>query len=293
MKEKLQRFGRAVQKELTENRSTFLVYTGLRLLVLAVMVLQVFNQNYENVFLCLLTLMLMVMPSVVQATFHVEFPSMLEIIILVFIFAAEILGEISAFYIKFSYWDTVLHTLNGFLCAAIGFSLVDIMNRQKRMKFELSPLFMAIVAFCFSMTIGVLWEFFEFGMDCIWNLDMQKDTVIHSISTVMLDPAKANHRVEINGIEDVVVNGKNLGLGGYLDIGLFDTMFDLIVNFIGAITFSIMGYFYVKHRNAKSLVPGLVPEPWSEAKEQKRAEEEEREQKEAETNRKDTEEKER
>lgn len=265
-KQKVRKFYRAVIAELTENRNTFLVYVGLRMLVVGVMILQAFNHNYENVFLCILTLILMIMPSVVQATFRVELPSTLEIIILCFIFSAEILGEIRAFYVRFPYWDTVLHTLNGFLCAAVGFSLVDILNRDKRLKFELSPLFMAITAFCFSMTIGVLWEFFEFAMDSLWHLDMQKDTVIHSIYSVMLDPTHQNMRVGITDIQDVVIDGKELGLGGYLDIGLIDTMCDLIVNFIGAVTFSAMGFFYVKHRDRASLVEKLVPERWSEEK---------------------------
>ena len=206
LKQKIKKFSKAVKRELKENKSTFLVYTGLRFLVFIVMIMQIFNKNYENVFLCILTMVLMMMPSVIQAAFKIEFPSPLEIIILVFIFAAEILGEISAFYIRFPYWDTVLHTLNGFLCAAVGFSLVDIMNRQKKMQFELSPLFTAIVAFCFSMTIGVLWEFFEFGMDCLYRLDMQKDTVIHSISSVVFDPLQKNTPIQVNNIQNVAIN---------------------------------------------------------------------------------------
>lgn len=263
MREKMKRFNQIVMAELRENRSTFLVYSGMRVLVLGMLILQVFNRNFENVFLCILTLVLMIMPSVVQATFKVEFPSLLEIIILIFIFSAEILGEISSFYLKYPYWDTVLHTLNGFLCAAIGFSLVDIMNRQSRFKFDLSPLFVSITAFCFSMTIGVLWEFFEFGMDMFFHLDMQKDTVIHTINSSLLSPQIGR---TITGITEVVLNGKNLGVGGYLDIGLIDTMCDLFVNFIGALVFSTMGFFYVKRRDSKSLVKGLVPTPWSEEK---------------------------
>lgn len=238
MKRKIRKFYQAVIAELTEHKNTFFVYLGLRLLVLGILILQIFHQNYENAFLCILTLILMITPSVIQATLKVEFPSPLEIIVLIFIFSAEILGEIRSFYMHFLYWDTVLHTLNGFLCAAIGFSLVDIMNRQRKMKFDLSPLFMAITAFCFSMTIGVLWEFFEFGMDFLWNLDMQKDTVIHSIHSTLLNTGGQNQSI----------------------------MSDLIVNFIGAIIFSTMGYFYVKHRNSKSLVKGFVPEPWSKEK---------------------------
>lgn len=268
MKDKKQQGGRpsryrtikkALKMELKEHKSSAIVYFTLRALVLAVMVLQIFNRNYENVFLCLLTLLLLVVPSLVQVTMKIELPTTLEIIILVFIFAAEILGEIQEFYILFPFWDTVLHTLNGFLAAAIGFSLVDLLNRSERMMFRLSPLFTAIVAFCFSMTIGVVWEFFEFGMDQLFATDMQKDTILHAISSVMLDPAQGNRAAQLTGITQVVVNGRDLGLGGYLDIGLIDTMKDLLVNFIGAVVFSVIGFFYVKKRGGGKVVGRFVP----------------------------------
>ena len=245
--------GIALNMELREHKSSFIVYFTLRILVIVMLVLQVLNRNYENVFLCVLTLLLLVIPSFVQITFKVELPTTLEIIILVFIFAAEILGEISEFYLMFPFWDTVLHTLNGFLAAAIGFSLVDLLNRSEKTMFSLSPLFTAIVAFCFSMTIGVLWEFFEFGMDMIVGYDMQKDTVIHTIRSVTLDPAGRNVPYVISGITETAVNGTELGLGGYLDIGLLDTMQDLIVNFIGATVFSVIGFFYVKTRGRRGV----------------------------------------
>ena len=250
--------GEAIKMELREHRSSFLVFSVLRILVLIVLVLQIMNRNYENVFLCILTLLLMIMPSLVQVTFKIELPTVLEIIILCFIFAAEILGEISEFYLVFPHWDTVLHTLNGFLAAAIGFSMVDLLNRNEKLAFNLSPLFMAIVAFCFSMTIGVIWEFFEFGMDQIFRLDMQKDTVIQTISSVLLNADGKNVPVFIDGIQDVTINGVPLEIGGYLDIGLIDTMMDLLVNFVGATVFSIIGYFYVKHRGqgvARRFIP--------------------------------------
>ena len=138
----------------------------LRALVILVMILQIFNRNYENVFLCALTLLLLIVPSFLQVNLKIELPTGLEIILLFFVFAAEILGEIEAYYIRFPFWDTMLHTLNGFLMAAIGFSLVDILNRNERFKFELSPFFVAIVAFCFSMTIGVLWNFLSVPWIC-------------------------------------------------------------------------------------------------------------------------------
>ena len=246
------------------------LYVVLRLAVLVVMVAQFLNGNFENVFLCLLTLVLFLVPTLIERQIHVDLPDTLEIIILLFIFAAEILGEIQAYYITFPYWDTMLHTLNGFLCAAIGFALVDILNRSERFSIALSPLFLAITAFCFSMTIGVLWEFFECLMDQLFQLDMQKDMVVHTISSVMLDPTGGNTPTAIRDITDVIVvtaDGAEhpLGLGGYLDIGILDTMKDLFVNFIGAVVFSVIGFFYVRSRGkgrfASRFIPQVVPEP--------------------------------
>lgn len=251
--------GRALHMELREHKSSFLVYVTLRLLVILMMILQIFNRNYENVFLCVLTLVLLLIPSLIQINLKIELPTALEITILVFIFAAEILGEIQSYYIKFPFWDTVLHTINGFLMAAIGFALVDILNRSKKFSIQLSPVFLAIVAFCFSMTIGVIWEFFEYGMDQFFGLDMQKDTVIQGFSSVLLDPTKSNIPVPVQDITEVLVNGRDLGLGGYLDIGLIDTMNDLFVNFVGAVLFSIIGYFYVKSRGKGKFARRFIP----------------------------------
>lgn len=251
---------RAVGMEIREHKSSFAVYVVLRMLVLAMAILQFFNGDYENVFLCILTLLLLLAPAFIQVQFRIELPSVLEVIVLVFVFSAEILGEISSFYEIFPFWDTVLHTMNGFLAVAIGFSLVDLLNRSDRVKFELSPLYLAIVSFCFSMTIGVIWEFFEFGMDQLFGFDMQKDAIVHSISSVMLDPTHTNHAIRINDITQVTVNGQDLGLGGYLDIGLIDTMEDLVVNFIGAVVFSVFGFLYVKNRGKKdSIISRFVP----------------------------------
>jgi hypothetical protein len=178
----------------------------------------------------------------------IDIPNTLEVIILLFIFAAEILGELQNYYIQFPHWDIMLHTINGFVCAAFGFSLVDILCRNKKQKFDLSPLYMAIVAFCFSMTVGVLWEFFEYGMDMIFHTDMQKDTSIHAVHSVALDPTATDAVVTLDNIHTVTVNGVDLGHGGYLDTGLIDTMNDLLVNFIGAVVFSVIGFFYIKYR---------------------------------------------
>ena len=246
-----------------ERRSVTMVYILLRISVVLVMLAQIFNGNFENVFLCVLTLILFMMPSVLEKKLDITLPNTLEIIILLFIYAAEIMGEIGAYYVTFPYWDTVLHTLNGFLCAAIGFSLLDILNRHSEARFHLSPLYLAIVAFCFSMTVGVIWEFFECTMDQLFFLDMQKDTVVNTIGSIMLDPTGGNTSTVLKNITDVIVvqaDGTQtaLGLGGYLDIGLLDTMEDLFVNFIGALTFSIIGYFYVCSRGENKFAKRFI-----------------------------------
>ena len=254
----------ALKEQIKAKPGLTVVYITLRALVILALVAQVFNHNFENVFLCVLTLFLFTLPSFIERTIRIEIPDTLEVIILLFIFAAEILGEIQAYYIQFPYWDTMLHTLNGFLCAAIGFSLLDILNRNEKLKFSLSPVYLSVVAFCFSMTIGVLWEFFEFSMDQLFLLDMQKDTVVNAIGSVMLDPTGGNNPIAIKNITDVIVvtaDGaqQSLGLGGYLDIGITDTMQDLFVNFIGAVVFSFIGFFYVKNRGKGKFAPRFIP----------------------------------
>ncbi|HPE94174.1 MAG TPA: hypothetical protein PLQ90_10365 [Sphaerochaeta sp.] len=251
---------KSLRQMIVQRDSARIVHYLLRLVVILILIAQAFNKNYENVFLCVLTLMLFAVPSLIETNTHIDIPDTLENIILFFIFSAAILGEIRSYYVTYPFWDTALHTINGFLAAAIGFSLVDILSQNERFSFSLSPLFVAIVAFCFSMTIGVVWEFFEFGMDMVFGMDMQKDTVVTTIRSVMLDPTKSQKVVVIKGIEEVMVNGKELGVGGYLDIGLIDTMKDLFVNFIGAVVFSTAGYFYLKYRSKKAaFVKRFIP----------------------------------
>lgn len=258
---------RRLKATIRQQPAVFAVYVVLRLIVVAELVLSILRGEYESAFICLLVLILFILPFFIQQNFGIQLPTTLEIIILLFIFAAEILGELEGYFITYPNWDTMLHTTTGFLCAATGFALIDILNRNSRIKFHLSPIYVALAAFCFSMTVGVLWEFFEFGMDRLFHLDMQKDTVVQSITSVMLDPTNSNTPITIDGIHSVAVNGNDLGFDGYLDIGLYDTMEDLFVNFIGAVTFSVIGYFYIKHRGKGKLARAFIP-TFSEQEEQ-------------------------
>lgn len=247
----------ALELEVREHRSSFAVYLILRTLVILVLVRQIMMQNYENIFVCLLTLLLLLVPSFVQLTFKVELPIFLEILILVFIYAAEILGEIDNYYFSIPYWDTILHTINGFVCAAVGFSMVSLLNKSEKIQFFVSPLFLAIVSFTFSMTIGVLWEFFEFSMDQLFAMDTQKDTLITSIHSAGVDEILPPF--EENDIHEVTVNGEVISDQGYIDIGLIDTMEDLFVNFVGATIFSLFSYFYARNKERFTFLQNFIP----------------------------------
>lgn len=230
------------------SKSSLFMYFLLRTLVVMCLIREFMHGNFQNVMLCVLSLILFSIPFFIEKRLNIKFPSILEIIVFLFIFAAEILGEINSFYVNIPHWDTILHTLNGFLCASVGFSLIYLLNENSKL-IKLSPIFVALVSFCFSMTVGVLWEFFEYSMDNVFNLDMQKDNYVYRIDTVTLDDSKSNSVVNVENVYYSILYDKNnqslVKLDGYLDIGLHDTMKDLIVNFVGALVYSVFGYLYI------------------------------------------------
>jgi len=251
------------KKDRSQNKKA-VIHTILVVLVVGLGIARFIGRDYYAVFLCVLTLLLFNIPVIVDRKFNVSLPMELEIIILLFIFAAEILGEIGSFYTYIPWWDTMLHTINGFLMAAIGFALIDILNNSPKFHFNLSPLFVALVAFCFSMTVGVVWEFFEYFMDVIAVTDMQKDRFVKTISSVALNPDGVNSQIVINGIESTLLNLEDgstyLIEGGYLDIGIHDTMKDMLVNCIGAVVFSTIGYLYLIGRNKGIFARRFIPQ---------------------------------
>ena len=235
-------------RKMREEPGVFWTYVILRTIVILVLIRSLFNGHLDNAIVCAFVLLLYVLPQFVENRMNIQIPSVLEIVIFVFVFMAEILGELDSYYLKYEHWDTILHTSSGFLLAAVGFSLVNLLNKSERVRVQLSPVYLAVVAFCFSMTMGVLWEFFEFAADRWLLFDMQKDTVLSRIATVDLDPTLSNTPVVISGITDTILELSDgsyyrLGLGGYLDIGIYDTMEDLFVCFLGAVTFSVIAFF--------------------------------------------------
>ena len=257
------KFSKKMREKYNEtNKKSIIVYLILRLLVIISMVFQIVLGNISNALMCVLALILFTLPTIISEKFKIGIPSLLETIIYLFIFSSAILGEINNFYGIIPFWDTMLHTLNGFICAGIGFSLVDILN-QSTQKINLSPLYVAIIAFCFSMTIGVLWEFYEFTADNVLKLDMQKDRIVRRISSVELNKSGENIPVRINDIEKTEIYSKDGTIttieNGYLDIGIIDTMKDLFVNFIGAIIYSFIGYIYIKTRGKYKFAKNFIP----------------------------------
>ena len=255
------KFVRNFRQELKKDKLKSFVYFFLRGLIILCLIIHLFRGDFDSVSICVLSLILLFLPFIIEHHLKIDMPNVMEIVIMCFVFAAEILGEINNFYGIIPFWDTILHTLNGFLMAAIGFSLFDILNKNLK-SIYLSPIFLCLFSFCFSMTIGVFWEFFEYGMDKIVLFDMQKDEYVYDINTVSLDPLKDNNVVKINGIDHTILydkDGKNLAyFNGYLDIGLNDTMMDLIVNFIGALIFNVFGYFYLKNRDNDKVVKHFI-----------------------------------
>jgi len=179
------------------------IYILFRILVVAAGTVAVFRANWINFALSLVTLFLTFLPTIIRREFHVYYPGEFEIVVLLFIFASMYLGEIHSFYARIWWWDIMLHALSGVIIAAIGFSLVDILNGEEKLPVELSPAFVAIFSFSFALSMGVIWEIYEFSMDSLFGLNMQKS-------------------------------------------GLSDTMGDLIVDALGALVVSIVGYFYLR-----------------------------------------------
>ena len=253
----------ALAEHIKQNKVAFAVYAILRLLVILVLIRCIFIGKWESVFVCALTLFLFLIPPFVEEKFSIKLPTALEITVYIFVFSAEILGEISSFYIKYPIWDSLLHTTSGFIFAAFGFCLLDLLNRNKKVNF--TPLTLTLMAFCFSMTIGVMWEFFEFFADRFMSYDMQKDVIVDSIFSVTFDETLQNKAFPLTDITKTTLtlgDGSTFSFDGYLDIGIIDTMKDLFVNFIGAVVFCTCGYFYIVHRGSnrtRKIVESFVP----------------------------------
>ena len=166
---------------------------------------------------CILGIVALFIPSMISKKARIVIPSNMYVVYVIFLYAAIFLGEVRDFYYKIPHWDTILHTFSGAGIGALGFSVVSLLNKEKKIDFNLSPFFVALFSFCFAVTIGVFWEIYEFSFDGILGLNMQKFAL---------------------------ENGSRL-LGR---AALMDTMKDLIVDSLGAFIMSVLGYISIKFK---------------------------------------------
>ena len=196
--------------------------------------------DWFKIGLSLAALVLYLLPLFIRKVLKVSLSTALEVIYYLFIFASLILGEVFAFYGPFPFWDIILHFLSGFILAGIGFSLIGLLGKGKQ-----TMLFSLLFAFCFSMTLGAMWECLEFTFDTVVGTDAQKDTHLRNISTITMQRDGGNHPVRVENIERTEVylaNGEVITIDeGYLDIGLMDTMKDTLINTAGATLFVVVG----------------------------------------------------
>ncbi len=216
------------------HKNVGLIFFLLQLFCVITLIWTAVAGQYLYVLLSIATILLLFVPWLVEAVFDIVISPPLKIIYMCCAVAGPVCGPIYKLYYLIPFWDTMLHTISGFLLAGIGFAIPEITDRNNNNSPNL--ILRMVLAFCFSMAAAVLWEFFEFSMDVIFHMDMQNDFVVNRITSYYLGTELGQTGV-IENITNVTVNGTDLGLGGYLDIGLFDTMVDMIVNFVGAVVF--------------------------------------------------------
>ena len=187
----------------------------LRLTLVIAVAIGVLNQRWLLVFSTSLILILTYLPYFIEKRYKLYLPIEFESVIILFIYASLFLGEIRSYYTKFWWWDIVLHTTSAALLGMLGFILVYVLNKERRINLFMTPGFIALFSFAFSLALGVAWEIFEFAMDSFFGLHMQKS-------------------------------------------GLVDTMWDLIVDVLGAAVIAIVGYFSLKHEPRSFLFRHLL-----------------------------------
>ncbi len=164
---------------------------------------------------CILGLFVIHIPSLLEKKLKFEVPTLLYVLYMLFLYCAIFLGEVRSFYYLIPNWDTFLHAFSSVMTGLLGYMFVTILNRDERIIFKLSPFFIALFAFCFSVTVGSLWEIYEYTFDGLLGLDMQKHTLA----------------------------GGNVLVG---HAALSDTMKDIIVDACGALVASAIGYFSIR-----------------------------------------------
>ncbi|MFO7494386.1 MAG: hypothetical protein R6X05_01980 [Desulfobacterales bacterium] len=180
-------------------------------------VIAVWEEQWLTAAITIGIILITLIPLIMKKKFSLYIPQEFELLAITFIFASLFLGEVHEYYTRFWWWDIALHTGSGLLLGILGFLLVYILNESDEIDLHMNPGFVAFFAFLFAVGIGVLWEIFEFSMDSFFGTNMQKE--------MLGDPS-----------------------------GLTDTMWDLIVDTLGALVISALGYGYLKSGKKESFL---------------------------------------
>lgn len=207
----------------------------------------IFRGNKSDFVLYAVTVLLLIFPRIIERLLKIRFSTTAHLLAL-FLSIGPLLGNAYYLYFILTWWDTLLHFVSGILFGMIGFDLPKIVDRQNGQHSNLSKFLTAV---CFALSTAVIWEFFEYGADQIFGLDKQQDHIIKNITSYLLGNELGNTGT-INNIHSVIINGIDINLGGYLDIGLHDTMTDMLACATGATLFCIIQLFYKsKHIKAQ------------------------------------------
>ena len=197
------------------------IHTGLSFLLKFILLIEaivaVWEQQWFTALITLGIIVIALTPFIMAKSIKVFLPSEFEVLAIAFVFASLFLGEVRGYYTRFWWWDILLHTSSGLLLGIIGFLLVHVLNEAEEIDLHMKPGFVAFFAFLFAVGFGALWEIFEFTMDSLFSMDMQKER--------LNDPS-----------------------------GLTDTMWDLIVDTLGAFVISVLGYGYLKSAKDESFL---------------------------------------
>ena len=183
----------------------------LQVIMAVELILVIYEGQWINAFLIIMIMATTLLPTVLGRRFRVYIPAEFQLLAVIFVFAALFLGEIQSYYVRIWWWDIALHTSSGLLMGILGFLLVYVLNESENIDIHMLPRFVALFAFLFAVAVGALWEIFEFAMDQIVGTNMQKP--------MLGDPS-----------------------------GLTDTMWDMIVNTLGALAISALGWWYMERR---------------------------------------------
>lgn len=253
------------------------LYVAFCLFTAVLMLLRVAGGQWKEACLCATALGCFAVPVFVEKICHVRLPAPLEMIAQVFIFATLVLGELFKLYIRVPFWDNMLHFISGFMFAAFGYCLVDVFSRKGNARRMVSPAFLTFVAVCFSIAVSAFWEFFEFAVDHICHMDMQKDTLLHEFATSFSQSATTTPLTQYGDIARTTVelaDGQMLVIaeGGYLDIGLVDTMTDMLIQFLGTAVFAVIGIIDAKSHGKGRVGSLFIPVLCEEAEKSEQSE---------------------